>query len=247
MRTRKIRFPNQQSLCVFPSEPSELSQAILDLKLSGGQPVIVLIGGEIDEQHAEIIRRGIQALSSVAEDLRAVVISAGTEIGVIAEIGQARRQAGQTYPLVGIAPEELVTWPGGPRNIGFLGLAKKRWPLEPHYSHFMLVPGRQFGDESHWIVDAATALSRGCASVTILINGGDVAQKDIKLSIGNGRPVIALGGTGQLANELASEPDRHSLITVVPANAENRINEAIRAALSVLESSELSTSLVSAI
>ena len=247
MRTQKIRFPNQQAPCVFPGEPAELAQAILHLKLSGGQPVIVLIGGEIDEQHAEVSRRGIQTLSSVAEDLRAVVISGGTDSGVIAEIGQTRRQARQTYPLLGIAPEELVTWPDGPRNMGFLGLKKKRWPLESHHSHFMLVPGAHFGDESRWIVDAASALSRGCASVTILINGGDASQKDIELSVGNGRPVIALGGTGRLANELASEVDRHSLITVVPANAENRIYAAIREALSVLESSEPSPSLVSAL
>lgn len=247
MRTQKIRFENQQALCVFPEERSELSHAFLELKLPGGQPVIVLIGGEIDEQHAELTRRAIQIVSSIAEDLRAVVVSGGTNMGVMAEIGQTRRQGRQTYPLLGIAPEELVTWPGGPRNIGFLGLGTRRWPLESHYSHFILVPGRQFGDESPWILDAATALSKGCPSVTVLINGGDVSQKDIELSIGNGRPVIALGGTGRLANELASQPNRHHLITVVPANADHRINEAIRAALSRLESSELSPSLVSAI
>jgi hypothetical protein len=50
-----------------------------------------------------------------------------------------------------------------------------------------------------------------------------------------GRPVIALGGTGRLANELASEPDKVKLITAIPANAEGRIIEAVRAKLSVNE------------
>ena len=72
--------------------------------------------------------------------------------------------------------------------------------------------------------------------MTILINGGNVSRKDIELSVANGRPVIALGGTGRLANELAGEP-RQDLITVVPGNAENRVDEAVRAAISGIEQS----------
>ena len=68
-------------------------------------------------------------------------------------------------------------------------MEKKRWQLEPHYSHFILVPGSQFGDESAWIVDTAT-LSKGNRSVTILINGGEISRKDIELSLEHSRPVI---------------------------------------------------------
>jgi hypothetical protein len=71
--------------------------------------------------------------------------------------------------------------------------------------------------------------------VTILINGGEVSRKDIELSVEKGCPVIALGGAVHLANELASEPNKDSLITAIPANAESRINEAVRAKLSVKE------------
>ena len=137
------------------------------------------------------------------------------------------------FPLVGITLEELVTWPGGPRSTKFLWWGKQRWQLESHYSHFILVPGSQFGDESPWIVDAATILSKGHRSVTILINGGEVSQKDIELSLEKGRPVIALSRTGRLADELAGQPNRHKLITVVPADDEQRIVEVVQAALSV--------------
>jgi hypothetical protein len=139
--------------------------------------------------------------------------------------------------LVGITLEALVTWPGGPRSTNFLWWGKKRWMLEPHYSHFILVPGKNFGDESPWIVGAATLLSKRHASVTILINGGEVSRKDINLSVANGRPVIAFGGTGRLANALASQTNRDKLISVVPANAESRIIEAVRSALSASEKS----------
>jgi hypothetical protein len=156
-------------------------------------------------------------------------------MGVMAEIGQIRGEKNYRFPLVGIAPTELVTWPGGPRNTKFLWWGKKRWQLAPHYSHFMLVPGSQFGDESPWILDAATSLSRGRMSVTILINGGEVSRKDIELSLENGRPVIALSRTGRLADELAGQPNRDKLITVISAEDEKRIDEVIRSALSVKE------------
>lgn len=235
MRTQKIYFPDRQTLCVFPNERSNLTQAISKLHLRGHYPVIVLIGGDIDEQQAEVTRRAIQTISGVAEDMNAAVICGGTDMGVMAEIGQIRSQKQYKFPLVGVAPEELVAWPGGPRGTKLLWWRQKRWPLEPHYSHFILVPGRQFGDESLWIFDTATLLSKGQRALTILINGGNISRKDIELSVKKGRLVIALDGTGRLANELAMEPDRHKLITVVPVNAERRLIEVIRAAISPTE------------
>ena len=240
MRTQKIHFPDGQTLCVFPPERSNLAQAISELHLKGRYPVIVLIGGEIDEEQAEVTRRAIQTISRTAEEMNAVVICGGTDMGVMAEIGRIRSRNGYKFPLVGVTPEKLVAWPGGPRSTKFLWWGKQRWHLEPHYSHFILVPGSQFGDESPWIVDAATILSKAHKSMTILINGGEISRKDIELSLENGRPVIALSRTGRLADELAMEPDRHKLITVVPANGEQRIVEAIQAALSMTEKSYVS-------
>jgi hypothetical protein len=237
MRTQKIYFPDQQALCIFPDERSNLAQAISELGLKGHYPVIVLIGGEIDEQQAEVTWRAIQTISKTAEDMNAVVICGGTDMGVMAEIGQIRSRNGYKFPLVGVTPEELVTWPGGPHSTKFLWWGKQRWQLESHYSHFILVPGNQFGDESPWIVDTATILSKDHQSVTILINGGEVSRKDIELSLENGRPVIALSRTGRLADELASQPERDKLITVVPVNAEQRIAEVVQAALSINEKS----------
>ena len=233
MRTQTIHFPDQQTLSVFPKERSDLGQALAELGLNRSYPVIVLIGGEIDDQQATMARRAIQSISRAAEDLGAAIICGGTDMGVMAEIGQIRSRNGYKFPLVGITPEELVTWPGGTPSTKLLWWGKKRWQLEPHYSHFILVPGSEFGDESAWIVDTATLLSKGYRSVTILINGGEVSRKDIELSLKNGRPVIAVSRTGRLADELATQPERNDLITVLPANAEKSIAEAIQAALSV--------------
>jgi len=232
MRTQNIVFPDQQVPCVFPDQRADLGQAILELHLSGSQAVIVLIGGEIDEKHADLTRRAIQTISRTAEEMHALVICGGTEMGVMAEIGEVRSKNGYTFPLIGMAPEELVTWADGPASTKKLWWGKQRWQLEPHCTHFILVPGSQFGDESPWIVDAATLLSKDHQSVTVLINGGDVSRKDIDLSLKSGRPVIALSRTGRLADELSRELDRNSLISIAPANADGRILELIQTALS---------------
>jgi len=233
MRTEKIYFPHQQALCVFPDERSALEQAISELGLKGRYPVIVLIGGDIDKQMAGATQRAIQTIAQVAEDIHAVVVCGGTDMGVMAVVGQMRSQNGHKFPLIGVAPEELVTWPGGPRSTKFLRWGYKRWQLEPHYSYFVLVPGSQFGDESPWIVDTATILSKDHKSVTILINGGEVSRQDIQLSLNNGRPIIVLSRTGRLADELARQPDRDKLMTVIPVHAEKSIAEVVQTALSM--------------
>ena len=238
MRTQTINFQDHQTLCVFPTERAKLAQAVSELGLKDPYPVMVLIGSGIDEQQAAVTQRAVQAISKVAEDIGAVGICGGTDTGIMAEIGRIRSRNGYKFPLVGIAPEELVTWPGGPHSGKFLGWGEKRSQLEPHYSHFILVPGSQFGDESPWIVDAATLLSKDHTSVTILIGGGEVSRKDIELSLEMGRPVIALSRTGHLADELARQPNRHKLITVIPVHAEQRITEVVQAALSMNERSE---------
>jgi hypothetical protein len=235
MRTHTIHFPDQQTVIVFPDKRSNLAQAITELRLKGACPVIVLIGGEIEEQHGDMTRRAIQSIAKTAEDMRAVVICRGTDMGVMAEIGRVRSQHSYKFQLVGITPEELVTWPGGPRNSKFLWWGKQRWQLESHCSHFILVPGSQFGDESPWIGDVAILLSRASESVTILISGGEASRKDIEVSLKNGRRVIVLSRTGRLADNLARQPERDKLITIIPANAEQRIIEAVQAALSINE------------
>ena len=74
--------------------------------------------------------------------------------------------------------------------------------------------------------------------MTILINGEEVSRKDIEVSLENGRPVIVLSNTGKLADELARQTERNSLITVVPVVAKHSIAEDLRAALSVNEKGE---------
>lgn len=231
MRKQTIEFPERKTFCVFPTELSELQQALTELNLQSSYPVIVLIGGAIAELQANATSQAISTIAKLAHELNIMIICGGTDMGVMAEIGRVRSQNNYTFPLVGMTLEDLVTWPGGPQSTKFLWWGIKRWELEPHYPYFILVPGSHFGDESTWIVEAASIFSKGNQSVTILINGGEISRKDIQLSLETGRPVIALSRTGRLADEITRDLNRNKLITVAPAYAEARVIEVIRSAL----------------
>lgn len=231
MRKIEIHFPDSEAVAVSPEERAHIPQGLPLLGLNSGQPVIVLIGGMIYE-HFDRTRKALQSIAGIAQELHAVIISGGTEMGIMSLMGQVRAENDFEFPLLGITVEDVVTWPGGPKNWKFLWSGKRRWSLDPHYTHFILTPGTKFGDESPWIVDTAEHLSQGNRSVTVLINGGNISRLDIELSLKAGCQVIALSGTGRYADELSEESNRHELVQVVSAEEVTVIADTLRAALS---------------
>jgi TRPM family ion channel len=196
------------------------------------RPVIVLIGGHIFPEQVNITNQAIDVIAKAAEMLDAAVICGGTDIGVISAIGRARGRSGLQFPLIGIAPEGSVTWPEGPRGGNLLPTGGERELLEPHHSHFILVPGNQFGDETKWISRAATMIATGrYKSVAVLVNGGKVSQMDVDESLAADRPLVVLSGTGRLADEIASQTIRNSLIKVIPAHNRKLLGETLRTLL----------------
>lgn len=232
MQIEKIVFgKNNYALCALPNDIDELEQTVTQMGLVD-RPVIVLIGGHILPEHANVTFQAIEVLAKTAELVDAALISGGTDVGVMAAIGKARARGGYQFPLIGISPEGTVTWPEGPRTAAPLLPNHEREQLESHYSHFILVPGNQFGDESKWIVRAASMITKERnKSVTVLVNGGKVSQQDVEESLSAGRPIIVLEGTGRLADEIASMSVKSKLIKVVPAYNRRLLTETLRAIL----------------
>jgi hypothetical protein len=110
-------------------------------------------------------------------------------------------------------------------------MGNEREQLEPHHSHFILVPGNEFGDETKWIVRAATMIAGSQKSVMVLANGGKVSQMDVEEGLQADRPLIVLSGTGRLADEIASNPIKNSPVKVVPAHNRRLLAETLRAML----------------
>jgi len=123
-------------------------------------------------------------------------VDGGTDSGVMWLLGQARAEAGATFPLIGVAATDTVTLPAE-------AAIPQAAPLEPHHTHFILVPGSAWGDEAPWLARVASMLADGVSSMTLLVNGGDIAWQDVSESVAAGRPVLVIAGSGRTADTLA--------------------------------------------
>ncbi|HJS17602.1 MAG TPA: hypothetical protein VJ785_02565 [Anaerolineales bacterium] len=218
--------------CALPNDIEELEQAVIQMGLVD-RPVIVLIGGHILPEHTKLTIQAIDVIAKAAEVLDAAVITDGMDVGVTSAIGRSRGRNGFQFPLIGIAPEGIITWPEGSGKGNMVRSLDEREQLEPHHSHFILVPGSEFGDETKWIVRAASMIASGRSkSLTILVNGGKVSQSDVDEGLRAGRPMIVIAGTGRLADEIASQSLRNHLIKIIPAHNQRLLGETIRSLLS---------------
>lgn len=178
------------------SDEDDLPRVLEAAGLSSGQ-VLVLVGGagglEADEEArlSDLIR---DYLVPVIERIGAMVVDGGTDSGIMRAIGRARSDADAQFPLIGVASAGTVRAPGDGSEAG----------VDPNHTHIILVPGQDWGDESPWLSEVASALSVGHRSATMLVNGGEIAYADVQHSLKNGRPVIVLAGSGRTADAIAS-------------------------------------------
>jgi len=251
MQTEKIVFSNRrQALAVSVTRQEETPQAIEALKLPAPRPVIVWIGGagSMQTRFGEPVSKIARIVAQIAQEARAIMIDGATASGVMAVVGEVYFQGGYEFPLVGVVAKQLVSWSNVPqkprtdlmRKIRLavtsmlVGSAGIPWPLDPHHTHFFLVPGNWWGVESAWISHIATQLAGDCPSITVLSNGrpgGGICTQDVEYSLGANRPVLVMQGTGGWADELANRPSTTDLWEVVAADDEQDIREIVFAYL----------------
>ncbi len=179
----------------------ELSNALSKVGLVGKRPTLVVVGGASGISQADMSRLQqlfVEEIAPIAEALGVTVIDGGTDAGVMRLMGQARTEIGGTFPLIGVAAIGTVICPDvTPSNSDAAS-------LEPNHSHFVLVPGCNWGDESPWLSQVASVLSEGCPSLTLVVNGGEITLQDVSYSVQAERPVVTLDGSGRSADKLAA-------------------------------------------
>jgi hypothetical protein len=179
----------------------DLSNTMDQLDFHSSHPILVILGGAGKMSEADLNRLRslfVKVLAPVVEELGASVVDGGTDFGVMQMIGQARAEISGTFSLIGVTPVGKVALPGQipPEEVA---------ALEPNHSHFVLIPGSNWGDESSWLADVATVLAKGARSVAVLVNGGEISKKDVSESLRVNRPVLAVAGSGRLADTLTAE------------------------------------------
>jgi hypothetical protein len=226
-------FGDQSSPVARISQESQLQEVRAGLGLDSDEPVIVLVGGAagIKDTHAQIINHITGVIANTAEDTGAIIIDGGTKSGVMAAIGNSRLEGNYHFPLVGVAVERLVTYPHKPLGKMKDDQSDQIAPLDPNHTHFVLVPGSNWGDESQWISKLASTLSGRNPSITILVNGGEISRLDVEHSLNAGREVVVINGSGRLADELAMTSISSSLLKIVSLDDETRLISMIKSIL----------------
>jgi SLOG in TRPM, prokaryote len=236
-----LRFAGgRTAMALRVGQPSELPTALAALGLQASQPVVVLVGGAggLDPADLDRLRPLFESgLVPVITHLRAAAIDGGTWSGVMRLLGEARSGARADFPLIGVAAVGTVTLPSGqpPRDDAA--------PLDSDHTHFVLVPGDDWGAEAGWIAQAATELADGRPSATVLVNGGEIAYSDVERSLDEGRPVLTVEGSGRTADQLADAVQgrpaderavalaKSGLVQAVPADDPGRLASVLSAVL----------------
>lgn len=170
----------------------EIQQALDKLGIPHPSSVIVLVGGAGGMGWLDMfpMRKAVGIVARLAEETQSVVIDGGTQAGIMTEIGKQRKRNGYSFPLIGVVFDNLII-KEEPASI-----------LDPNHSHFFLIPGENWGDESSWISKIATSVAGNHKSITVLINGGNISRQDVEYSLLEKRPTFVIRGTGRLADEI---------------------------------------------
>jgi hypothetical protein len=237
-----VRLSDQRTaVAVRATGPDDLSRAVGALRLPGPCPVVAVIGGAAGLDGELLDRLGAVFAGTIAPAIRghgAIAVDGGTDSGVMRLLGRARA-AGDAFPLVGVAAIDTVRFPG------HQGSNPDAAGLEPNHSHFVFVPGDHWGDEATPLARVASALAGDHPSVTILINGGEIALDDATRSIAERRPLLVLAGTGRTADRIAAaaatpaahhdtravEIARSSLVRIIPVTDPTTAAAALNASL----------------
>lgn len=171
---------------------NEIQDALTQLEIPHPKTAIVLVGGAggIGFMEKFPMKKAVGIVARLAEETHSVVVDGGTQAGIMAEIGKQRKKNGYTFPLIGVVFDSLVI-NEDPKSI-----------LDPNHTHFFLIPGSDWGDESGWIAKIATAVAGDEKSITILVNGGNISRADVEYGLLEKRPAFVMRGTGRMADEI---------------------------------------------
>ncbi len=193
MLIRQLSLKHGQTVrAVNIAEDQEIPEALTQLGIHHPRPVIVLVGGAggIGWLDRFPMRKAIRIVAQLAEKTHSAVVDGGTQAGIMAEIGKQRKQDKFSFPLMGVVFDSLLM------------KEKTQDVLDPNHTHFFLIPGGNWGDESAWISKIATALAGDKKSITILVNGGRISRQDVEYSLLENRPTFVMRGTGRMADEI---------------------------------------------
>ena len=198
-----MTFANGNSPHAIKVPPVAEGQAVFEaLKLERPKSLIMISGGadgmdpEIKPRLTQLFSRG---LVPAAEEIGAALITGGTDAGVMAVLGQTKRERGSRIPLIGVVPEGCTYSP----DPAAPSQTDSKAALEPNHSHFVLVDSDDWGGEIESMFNLSKYLCHQIPGIMVLINGGDLACNEVLYAVRMGLPVIVVEGSGRMADTIA--------------------------------------------
>jgi hypothetical protein len=203
----QISFNDQRrARSIRTGQKEAISRTLAALELPTHRSLLILNGGTATTDtslEAALKPVLVDGLARVVCDEEITTITGGTDAGIFHLFGQGLGRWGRTAPCIGVAVHSLVSWPGQPAGEAH---------LEPHHSHFVLVEGERWGDETETMYALAAALGNDCPSVAVFAGGGEIALHEMLVNVAQGRSMILLAGSGRavdavLAARRGQSPD----------------------------------------
>lgn len=202
-----ITFPNGQTAQAVRVQQGESpKRALNQLGFTINRPVIFISGGasKMSEHDIDLTQKIITEVAHFAEEHNIIIIDGGTESGVMKMIGDTRDSLNYTFPLVGISPLGVVSYPTYPNP-------NSEAELEDNHTHFILVDGKNWGDETMTIINTAYMVSgeNKHPAVGILVNGGKIAMQEMYLAstypnVKEHMALVVIEGSGRAADEIST-------------------------------------------
>ncbi|HSU49384.1 MAG TPA: DUF4231 domain-containing protein [Segetibacter sp.] len=214
-------FPNgNQATAVFANSKTKAEDIISELQMADHKAVILIVGGADDleqkskDKLTQLFSRGI---ARGAIEGMAVLVDGGTKAGVMELMGEGVAARGNKTPLIGVAPSGKISIPGG---------ATEGTPLDPNHSHFVIVEGAEWGNETSLMFNLVKALTvkitdvpatiskqgkkiaettkeTTLPSLLVVAGGGEVTKKEILRAVRQNMRIIVIEESGGFADEIA--------------------------------------------
>ncbi len=206
MLTQTIEFSADKKVTALQVGVAALTDApvaaiLAALALPRPRALLVLNGGtaKLDAPLQIHLARTIQdGLARVVAEEQITVITGGTDAGIFQLLGQGLARYGRTAPCIGVAVADLVTLSGhAPGDI----------TLEPHHSHFALVDGKKWGDETQMMYALVGALAQMCPVLTVFAGGGEITICEMQMNVAQANQMIFLAGSGRATDAVLAVRD----------------------------------------
>jgi hypothetical protein len=185
----------------------------LHLQSSRLKSIILIFGGasgniDTSESSTTMLFQILDNVLKYASDNDAIIIDGGTKSGIMEIVGQRASiiDLAKKPIILGVAPEGLISLTKSIKKEDKDDDKDDKVLLDPNHSHFVLVEGHRWGDETIKLFEIASILAEnnGIPIVALLAGGGEISKKEILFCINKSWPIIVIEKTGYLADEIAS-------------------------------------------